>query len=319
MGLLIHGEWHDQWYDTKAHQGGFIRHESQFRHWITTDDSSDFPAEAGRYHLYVSLACPWAHRTLIMRTLKGLQNVITVDIVHPLMLETGWNFAKEVQANGDSQLNADYLHQIYTHENPDYSGRVTVPVLWDKKQQRIVNNESSDIIRMLNSAFNGIGATNEDYYPLALQPQIDELNSWIYDSVNNGVYKAGFATEQSPYDKAVNSLFTSLDRLDERLTTQRYLLGKQMTEADIRLFTTLIRFDPVYVSHFKCDHKRIADYPALSGYLRDIYQTPGVAETVNFDHIKQHYFCSHTMINPTGIIPVGPEYDYNAAHGRTSL
>ncbi|SFG59373.1 glutathione S-transferase family protein [Neptunomonas qingdaonensis] len=319
MGLLINGTWHDQWYDTKTHEGEFVRNESQFRHWITTDGSSDFPAEADRYHLYVSLACPWAHRTLVMRALKGLQNIITVDIVHPLMLENGWSFKKDSVANADSQLSANYLYQIYTHEDPDYSGRVTVPVLWDKKQQRIVNNESADIIRMLNSAFDNLGATKGDYYPLALHSQIDELNSWIYDTVNNGVYKAGFATTQAAYDGAVSALFKSLDNLNERLSTQRYLLGDQMSEADIRLFTTLIRFDPVYVSHFKCDLKRIADYPALSGYLRDIYQTAGIAETVEFDHIKQHYYCSHTMINPTGIIPVGPAYYLNAPHGRASL
>ena len=319
MGLLINGKWHDQWYDTNAHKGEFVRNESQFRDWITNDGSSDFPAEAGRYHLYVSLACPWAHRTLIMRALKGLSSVITVDIVDPLMLENGWRFTKDSQANRDSQLSADFLYQVYTHDNPDYTGRVTVPILWDKKQQRIVNNESAEIIRMLNSAFTDLGATEVDYYPATLRSQIDELNSWIYDSVNNGVYKAGFATTQTAYEKAVAGVFSSLDRLDKRLTRQRYLLGKQVTEADIRLFTTLLRFDPVYVSHFKCDLKRIADYPALSGYLRDIYQTPGVAETVNFDHIKQHYFCSHTMINPTGIIPVGPAFDLHATHGRTSL
>ena len=329
MGLLINGTWHDQWYDTKTHKGEFVRNESQFRDWITTDGSSDFPAEAGRYHLYVSLACPWAHRTLIMRTLKGLQGIITVDIVDPLMFDKGWTFSQAIktkdpeekvaETNPDSQLNANYLYQIYTHEKPDYTGRVTVPILWDKKQQRIVNNESAEIIRMLDSAFNDLGATKDDYYPIALRSQIDELNSWIYNTINNGVYKAGFATTQTAYNKAVAALFTSLDRLNEQLSTQRFLLGKQMTEADIRLFTTLIRFDAVYVSHFKCDHKRIADYPALSGYLRDVYQTPGVAETINFDHIKQHYFCSHTMINPTGIIPVGPEDNLNAAHGRTSL
>lgn len=324
MGLLINGTWHDQWYDTKTHEGEFVRNESLFRHWITTDGSSDFPAEAGRYHLYVSLACPWAHRTLVMRALKKLENLISVDIVHPLMRENGWTFstetqAKDTEANGDSQLNANYLYQLYTHENSDYTGRVTVPILWDKKQQRIVNNESADIIRMLNSAFDNLGATKNDYYPPALHTQIDAINSWIYDTVNNGVYKAGFATTQAAYDKAVTALFTSLDSLNERLCTQRYLLGDQMTEADVRLFTTLVRFDPVYVSHFKCDHKRIADYPALSGYLRDIYQTPGIAQTVNLDHIKQHYFCSHSMINPTGIIPVGPDYDFNAAHGRASL
>jgi putative glutathione S-transferase len=330
MGLLINGEWHDQWYDTKTNDGEFIRHESQFRHWITKQNSrintdytnadAPFIAEAGRYHLYVSLACPWAHRTLIMRALKGLENIISVDIVHPLMQDNGWTFANDTSTTiGDSQLSSDYLYQLYTHEQPNYSGRVTVPVLWDKQQQRIVNNESSEIIRMFNSAFNDLGATQTDYYPSALRPEIDQLNSWIYDTVNNGVYRAGFATSQHAYDKAVTLLFAALDDLEERLSTQRYLLGNQLTEADIRLFTTLIRFDPVYVSHFKCDRKRIADYPALSGYVRDIYQINGIAETVNFDHIKQHYFTSHKMINPTGIIPVGPEFDLNAPHGRDTL
>ncbi|SIT04990.1 glutathione S-transferase family protein [Neptunomonas antarctica] len=315
MGLLINGEWHDQWYDTKTHNGEFIRNESQFRNRITADGSSDFPAEAGRYHLYVSLACPWAHRTLIMRALKGLESLITVDVVDPLMLENGWSFGSD----SDSQQGTDYLYQVYRHNQPDYTGRVTVPVLWDKQQQCIVNNESADIIRLFNTAFNDVGANDADYYPLALRQEIDELNRWIYDTVNNGVYKAGFATTQTAYDKAVTALFTSLDTLEERLTKQRYLQGKDLTEADIRLFTTLIRFDPVYVSHFKCDHKRIADYPALAGYLRDIYQQDGVAATVNLDHIKQHYFCSHTMINPTGIIPTGPEFDLNKIHGRDKL
>ena len=315
MGLLFNGEWHDQWYDTKTHNGKFVRHESQFRNWITTDGSSDFPAEAGRYHLYVSLACPWAHRTLIMRALKGLESIITVDIVDPLMLENGWIFGP----GSDSQQGADYLYQLYRHSQPDYTGRVTVPVLWDKQQQCIVNNESSDIIRLFNTAFNNAGAKGGDYYPLVLRREIDELNSWVYDTVNNGVYKAGFATTQTAYDIAVTALFTSLDSLEKRLTNQRYLLGNALTEADIRLFTTLIRFDPVYVSHFKCDHKRIADYPALSGYLRDIYQQEGIAATVNLDHIKHHYFCSHSLINPTGIIPTGPDFDLNKEHRREKL
>lgn len=330
MGLLINGQWHDQWYDTKTNDGEFIRHESQFRHWIakpsskknTNNSNADIPfiAQAGRYHLYASLACPWAHRTLIMRALKGLENIISVDIVHPLMQENGWTFVNDTAATtGDSQHSSDFLYQLYTHEQPNYSGRVTVPVLWDKQQQRIVNNESSEIIRMLNNTFDGLGATQADYYPSTLRPEIDQLNSWIYETVNNGVYRAGFATSQQAYDKAATLLFSALDDLEERLSTQRYLVGEQLTEADIRLFTTLIRFDPVYVSHFKCDRKRIADYPALSGYVRDIYQINGIAETVCFDHIKQHYFTSHKMINPTGIIPVGPAFDLNAPHRRDIL
>jgi putative glutathione S-transferase len=330
MGLLINGQWHDRWYDTTANDGEFIRHESQFRHWVTqqapalktdnTNAGTPFIAEAGRYHLYVSLACPWAHRTLMMRTLKGLEKVISVDIVHPLMQDNGWTCDNDRSATtGDSQRSSDFLYQLYTHEQPTYSGRVTVPVLWDKQEQRIVNNESSEIIRMLNSAFDNVGATQTDYYPQALRADIDQLNSWIYDTINNGVYRAGFATSQQAYDMAVTLLFAALDDVEERLSTQRYLLGNQLTEADIRLFTTLIRFDPVYVSHFKCDRKRIADYPALSGYVRDIYQMDGIAETVDFDHIKEHYFTSHKMINPTGIVPVGPEFDLNAPHRRDIL
>ncbi len=326
MGLLVKGEWHDQWYDTKSHNGEFVRSESQFRNWITRDGSagptgvSGFTAEAGRYHLYVSLACPWAHRTLIMRELKGLQDLISVDVVNPLMHEQGWTFAEGFTgSNGDNLYGSDFLHQIYTKADSEYTGRVTVPVLWDKKTETIVNNESAEIIRMLNTAFDHLGAKEGDYYPEVQRTEIDELNSWIYDQVNNGVYRAGFATSQQAYDQAVEQLFSALEKLEQRLSGQRFLLGQQLTEADIRLFTTLVRFDPVYVTHFKCDWKRLSDYPALSGYLRDIYQHSGVAETVDMQHIRSHYYQSHTTINPSGVISKGPEFDLKAEHGREQL
>ena len=329
MGLLVDGQWHDQWYETKNSGGKFIRGESQFRNWITADGSvgpsgdAGFQAEAGRYHLYVSLACPWAHRALVMRSLKGLEEMISISMVDALMLEQGWTLGIDQDdmpsGTGDELYGFNYLHQIYTKADPHYSGRVTVPVLWDKQRQTIVNNESSEIIRMLSNAFDGVNATPGDYYPEALQAEIDAVNSWIYSDVNNGVYRAGFATTQPAYDEAVNDLFLALERLEDRLTTQRYLVGDQVTEADIRLFTTLVRFDPVYVSHFKCDRKRIADYPALSGYLRELYQLPGVADSTDMDHIKHHYFGSHRMINPTGIVPVGPEFDLWAPHGREQI
>lgn len=326
MGLLIDGQWHDQWYDTKSNKGEFVRNESQFRNWVTKDGSAGpsgkagFKAEAGRYHLYVSLACPWAHRTLIMRELKGLTDYISVDVVHPLMFEHGWTFASDFAAStGDSLFGHDYLHQVYTQAEPNYSGRVTVPVLWDKQTNTIVNNESSEIIRMLNSAFDDIGANVGDFYPEFLSAQIDEVNSWVYDKVNNGVYRAGFATSQTAYDAAVVELFTALDQLEERLSQKRFLVGDYFTEADLRLFTTLVRFDPVYVTHFKCDLRRIADYRALSGYLREIYQMANIAETVDMDHIRHHYYRSHRTINPTGVISVGPEFDLNAPHGREAL
>lgn len=329
MGLLIDGVWHDRWYETKSSGGKFVRSESQFRNWITPDGSpgpsgsGGFAAEAGRYHLYVSLACPWAHRTLIMRSLKGQEEMISVSVVDALMLEQGWTFnnpkAGSPAGTGDTLYGLEYLHQVYSKAQPDYTGRVTVPVLWDRKQQTIVNNESSEIIRMLNSAFDHVGAKAGDYYPQALQSEIDAINEWVYPNVNNGVYRAGFATSQQAYDEAVEALFNTLDELEEKLSKQRYLAGDQVTEADIRLFTTLVRFDPVYVSHFKCDRKMIAEYPALRGYLREIYQLPGVAETTNMEHIRYHYFASHLMINPTGIIPVGPEFDLLAPHGREQL
>jgi putative glutathione S-transferase len=322
MGLLVEGKWVDQWYDTKSNNGKFARSESQFRNWVTADGSAGpsgeggFKAEAGRYHLYVSLACPWAHRTLIFRKLKGLESMISVSVVNPLMREHGWTFAADEGVVADPIFHADFMHQIYTTADPEYTGRVTIPVLWDKKQNRFVSNESSEIIRMLNSAFDDVGAKPGDYYPEALRAEIDSLNAKIYDNVNNGVYKAGFATTQEAYEQAVLPLFETLDELDQRLSTRRYLLGEQITEADWRLFTTLIRFDAVYHGHFKCNLKQIEDYPNLAGYVRELYQWPGVAETVNMKHIKEHYYRSHDTINPTGIVPVGPVLNLDGPHGR---
>jgi len=322
MGLLVDGVWKDQWYDTAATGGRFERKESQFRNWVTADGSAGasgkagFKAEPGRYHLYVSLACPWAHRTLILRKLKKLEDVISVSIVHHFMGENGWTFLREDGATGDTLYGSQFLHEIYTRADSTYSGRVTVPVLWDKQQQTIVNNESAEIIRMLNSAFDEFGDASLDLYPELLRPQIDALNAKVYDSVNNGVYRAGFATTQDAYREAVTELFSVLDELEQRLSKSRYLVGSHSTEADWRLFTTLVRFDPVYVGHFKCNIRRIADYPNLSNYLRDLYQVPGVAETVDLDHIKRHYYASHANINPTRIVPVGPAIDYAAPHDR---
>ncbi len=325
MGLLVDGQWHNQWYDTKANNGKFIRSESQFRNWITADGQAGptgkagFKAEAGRYHLYISLACPWAHRTLIFRELKGLQSMIDISVVNSLMAEEGWTFKPGVGVIADSVNDVLFAHQLYTLADPAYSGRVTVPILWDKQQQTIVSNESADIIRMFNSAFDGIGASEGDYYPEHAQDAINEVNDWIYRDINNGVYRAGFATTQAAYEDAVNTVFEALDKVELRLSTQRYLLGKQLTEADWRLFTTLIRFDAAYVGHFKCNKKRIADYPSLSNYVRDLYQHEGIASTVDIDYIKAHYYGSHETINPTRIIPVGPEVDFMQAHDRSRL
>lgn len=323
MGQLVDGKWKDIWYDTKSTGGHFKRSTSQFRNWVTADGQAGpqgkagFKAEANRYHLYVSLACPWAHRTLLMRTLKGLESLISVSVVHPLMLENGWTFARDFPAaNGDELYQLDYLYQLYLRADPDYSGRVTVPVLWDKQQQTVVSNESADIIRMFNSAFDDVGAIAGDYYPAALRSDIDDINGWVYDQVNNGVYKAGFATTQSAYDEAIATLFDALDRLEQILAKHRYLTGNTLTEADLRLWTTLVRFDPVYVTHFKCDKRRISDYPNLYGFLREIYQMPGIAETVDFAHIRNHYYRSHGTINPFGIISIGPQQDLLAVHGR---
>lgn len=325
MGRLIDGVWHDEWYDTKETAGRFKRSESQFRHWITADGSpgpcgeDGFKAEAGRYRLYVSLACPWAHRTLIFRVLKGLEEAIPISVVHWYMGEQGWTFEPGEGVIPDPVCKADRLYEIYLRADPRYTGRVTVPVLWDTQRQTLVNNESADIIRMLNSAFDGAGARAGDFYPASLRDEIDAINARVYADVNNGVYKAGFATTQAAYEEAIAPLFGTLDWLDERLASRRYLCGGRLTEADWRLFTTLLRFDPVYVGHFKCNVRRIVDYPNLSGYLRELYQVPGVAGTVDFGHIKRHYYQSHGMINPTRIVPVGPELDLNAPHGRERL
>jgi glutathionyl-hydroquinone reductase len=322
VGFLLDGEWKDQWYDTSASGGRFVRNPSRFRSWVTADGSAGpsgaagFPAEAGRYHLYVSLACPWAHRTLIFRRLKGLEELIPISVVHWLMGKNGWTFDPGEGVIADPNLQASFLHQIYTHADAHYTGRVTVPVLWDKQQGTIVNNESAEIIRMFNSAFDAIGARAGDYCPAALRGEIDALNDWIYDRVNNGVYKCGFATSQQAYEEALHPLFEALNNLEHRLAERRYLFGDTPTEADWRLFTTLLRFDPVYVGHFKCNLRRLVDYPNLFGYVRDLYQIPGVAETVNLDHIKKHYYQSHATINPTGIVPVGPEIDYSLPHHR---
>ncbi|MBC8716979.1 glutathione S-transferase family protein [Ochrobactrum sp. Marseille-Q0166] len=322
MGLLVDGKWHDVWYDTKSTQGRFERSKSQFRNWVTKDGSAGptgkegFKAEAGRYHLYVSYACPWAHRTLIFRALKKLEDVISVSVVDYLMVEEGWTFYGTTGSTGDALYNSKRLHEIYTRADPTYSGRVTVPVLWDKQRETIVSNESSEIIRMLNSAFDAFGDTSLDLYPEALRGEIDALNEFVYPNINNGVYRAGFATSQDAYDEAFGQVFAALDTLEQKLSQQRYLAGSSLTEADWRLFTTLLRFDPVYVGHFKCNLRRIADYPNLWNYTRELYQVPGVASTVNMEHIKGHYYCSHKMINPTGIVPLGPEIDFSAPHDR---
>lgn len=322
MGLLVDGVWKDQWYDTKATKGHFVRSSAQMRSWITPDGApgpsgeGGFRAAAGRYHLYVSLACPWAHRTLIFRKLKGLEAMIGVSVVHWHMGAQGWTFEQGDGATGDSLYGADFLHQIYTRARPRYSGRVTVPVLWDKERNTIVSNESSEIIRMLNSAFDSLGASAADFYPRPLRDEIDRINEEVYDTVNNGVYKAGFATSQEAYEDAFIRLFRTLDKLDRRLTRQRYLAGDRLTEADWRLFTTLVRFDPVYVGHFKCNLRRLVDYPNLFAYARELYQWPGVATTVDFHHIKNHYYTSHPSINPTRIVPKGPIIDWTAPHGR---
>jgi len=317
MGLLVNGQWQDTWYDTGSSKGKYIREDAQFRNWITADGSAGptgsegFQAEAGRYHLYVSLACPWAHRTLIMRALKGLEDMIDVSVVSPIMLEHGWTYDIAQDSTGDGLSGHRYHHEIYTSVEPNYSGRVTVPVLWDKQRNTIVNNESSEIIRMLNSAFNHLTGNDQDYYPEDDRQAIDKWNDHIYGAINNGVYRAGFATTQEAYQEAYEKLFDELDQLDNHLASQRYLLGDKLTEADIRLFTTLIRFDAVYHGHFKCNRQKLEEFDNLPRYVRDVYQLPGVAETVDFHHIKTHYYGSHKTINPTGIVPLGPEIDYS--------
>jgi glutathionyl-hydroquinone reductase len=325
MGLLVDGHWSDRGYDTSASKGRFVRQESAFRNWITPDGTpgptgdGGFKAEPGRYHLYVSLACPWAHRTLIFRALKGLGTAISVSVVHWFMGKHGWTFDAGPGVVPDPIAGAHRLYEVYIRSNPTYTGRVTVPVLWDKQRNVIVSNESSEIIRMLNSAFAGIGASPVDFYPVELRDTIDAFNARIYATVNNGVYKAGFATTQEAYEEAVRPLFSTLDVLEDRLATHRYLCGGRLTEADWRLFTTLVRFDAVYVGHFKCNLRRIVDYPNLWGFTRELYQYHGVAETTNFTHIKRHYYQSHESINPTRIVPVGPDLDFLSPHGRERL
>ena len=325
MGLLVDGKWQDKWYETEENKGRFIRSASQFRNWVTADGAAGpsgragFKAEAGRYHLYVSHACPWANRTLIFRRLKGLEDMISLSVVHWHMAEEGWTFADGEGVVEDSVNHAEFLREVYLAADSNYTGRVTVPVLWDKINKTIVSNESAEIIRMFNSAFDDIGALEGDYYPEDLRKEIDALNDRIYDSVNNGVYKSGFATSQEAYEEAVIPLFETLDWLDERLAKQRFLLGENTTEADWRLFTTLVRFDPVYVGHFKCNIRQLRDYSNLWAYTRDLYQHEGIAELINMHHIKHHYYGSHATINPTGVVPLGPEIDFMAAHTRHTL
>lgn len=316
MGLLVNGHWEDQWYDTKKSEGKFVRQDSMFRDTIEASADAKFPAESGRYHLYVSLACPWAHRTLIFRTLKGLEEHISVSVVSPDMLENGWEFGQYDGATEDHLFGFDYMHQVYTKVQADITTRVTVPVLFDKHSNQIVNNESADIIRILNTAFNQLTGNHVDYYPSELHEQIDLINSYVYDNINNGVYKSGFATTQAAYEEAVVALFNALDTVEATLAKQRYLVSDALTEADWRLFTTLIRFDPVYVGHFKCNLKQIADYPNIFNYMKELYQIEGVAQTTNFDHIKRHYYFSHTMINPTQVVPKGPEQNLLSPHNR---
>ena len=312
MGRLVEGRWVDQWYDTKSTGGAFKREDAGFRERI--EPGGRFAPDSGRYHLYVSLACPWAHRTLILRQLKGLTSHIAVTVVHPHMLDQGWSFAEPEPLYG-----YQHMHQLYTRARPDYTGRVTVPVLWDSQEQTIVNNESAEIIELFNSAFDGLTGNTLDFAPDALREAMAEINQRVYDDVNNGVYKTGFATEQAVYEQACHKLFEALDWLEGLLAQRRYLLGEQVTLADWRLFTTLVRFDPVYHGHFKCNLKRLEDYPSLLGYLRELYQWPGVADTVNFQHIKQHYYYSHDTINPTRIVPLGMGPDLTVPHGREAL
>jgi glutathionyl-hydroquinone reductase len=310
MGMLVDGVWHDVWYDTAKTGGAFKRVDSAFHHKVGT---GEFPLEAGRYHLFVSLACPWAHRTIIFRKLKRLEAAISLSVVDPLMLEHGWEFAEP-----DPLTGAHFLHQVYTAAVPDYTGRVTVPVLWDKQRRTIVNNESAEIIRLLNGPFAALGDASYDYYPADLAGEIDALNARIYDAVNNGVYKAGFATSQEPYEAAYEALFAMLDELEARLGRGRYLFGDRLTEADWRLFTTLVRFDAVYHGHFKCNRQTLQSFPHLWGYVRDLYQMPGIAETVSLDHIKRHYYISQRTVNPSQVVPLGPAIDFTTPHGRSA-
>lgn len=319
MGLMVDGEWSDRWYDTESTQGRFVRKQSAFRDAVRADGTTPYAPEAGRYHLFVSLACPWAHRTLIVRKLRGLEQVLPVTVVDPYMGRFGWSFGDRAFEADHPAHGLQYLHQLYQRADRHYTGRVTVPVLWDTRTRTIVNNESSEIIRMLDGEFDAFASGDFRFHPESLREQIDEVNDFVYPRVNDGVYRCGFATSQAAYEEAFASLFEALDTLDARLADRRWLVGDQVTEADVRLFTTLVRFDAVYVGHFKCNLRRIADYAHLSRYLRDFYQLPGVAETVDFTHIKRHYYESHETINPTGIVPVGPELDLMAPHGRESL
>ena len=323
MGLLRDGNWVDQWYDTESTAGKFERQPTTWRNWVTPDGApgpsgeGGFAAESGRYHLYVSLACPWAHRALIFRALKGLEDHISVDVVHPVMLGDGWTFATDFPgATGDGLGHHRFLREVYLAADPRASGRVTVPVLWDKTRGTIVSNESAEIIRMLNSAFDGITGDTRDFWPVDLRDEIEAVNTRVYDTVNNGVYRAGFATKQDAYEEAARGVFDTLDWLEERLDTRRYLLGDRLTEADWRLATTLFRFDPVSHGHFKCNRRELRSYPNLWAYARELYQMPGVAGTVDFAHITTHYYRSHETINPTGIVPIGPDLDWMAPHGR---
>jgi glutathionyl-hydroquinone reductase len=323
MGLLIDGVWTDE--DTRTKGGRFERPASRFRSWVTADGSAGpsgeggFQAEAGRYHLYVAHACPWAHRTVIFRKLKGLEGLVSLSVVSPVVRGEGWTFAREEGSTGDSLHGKEKLSEVYVLADPRYTGRVSVPALWDKKRGTIVNNESSEIIRMFNSAFDGLTGSNLDFYPADARAEIDAVNDLVYAAINNGVYRTGFSTTQEAYEEAFLKLFDALDGLEERLARQRYLVGDRVTEADWRLFTTLVRFDAVYFGHFKCNLRRIVDYPNLSNYLRDLYQTPGIAETVDIDDIKRHYYASHRNVNPTGIVPLGPALDFSAPHDRARL
>ncbi|MFU8814753.1 MAG: glutathione S-transferase family protein [Pseudomonadales bacterium] len=323
MGLLVDGNWVDTWYDTESTGGRFQRQQQAFRNWVTADGSpgptgsGGFPAEWGRYHLYVSYACPWAQRTLIMRAFKGLEEHIRVSMVHWHMGDHGWTFEPAPGVIPDPLFAVKYLYELYLKADPKFTGRVTVPVLWDSRQNTIVSNESADIIRMLNSAFNAAGAEPGDFYPTELRDQIDQINDRVYHTLNNGVYKCGFATTQEAYDEAVYPLFDTLNWLEGLLAKRRYLTGNSLTEADVRLVTTLLRFDPVYHGHFKCNIRRLVDYPNLWGYTRELYQHPRIRHTVDFHHIRHHYYGSHPNVNPSGVIPAGPELDYAAPHGRS--
>lgn len=325
MGLLIAGKWHNQGYDTKKEGGEFVRESSKLRNWITPDGAPGpegqpgLPAVRDRYHLYVSLACPWAHRVLMLRQLKGLNDFVTVSYTSPLMLGEGWSYHIEEGSSGDAISGVNFHHQLYTLTDPDYTGRVTVPALWDKQQHRLVSNESADLVRMFNTAFDELTGNCLDFYPESMRGTIDVVNDDVYEHINNGVYKAGFATEQAVYDKHVVALFAALDRMELRLSKQRYLAGEWLTEADIRLFATLVRFDAVYHGHFKCNIRRIEDYSNLANYMRELYQWPGMKETVDFEHIKRHYYCSHNTINPTGIVPKGPVFSFEQSHDRARL